>query len=86
MTIEQFLNGVVGSSWLLPLLALFGWGLVKYLSDKFTTTQTFDNYVKAVDERMDEFETKKREVDRDLYEKNRELGLEVAEIKGKLDK
>jgi len=90
---EIDISGILHSTWLLPVMGALSWALVKYLGDRFTTTQTFDNYVKAVDKKYDDLKEEMEESfvgvkdnDRDLYEKNRVLGLEVAEIKGKLEK
>ena len=91
--LNQVAHSALGSGWLVPILGGGSWALVKYLSDKFITTQTFDNYIKAQEkkykelkEEMEEGIERARDNDKDLYEKNRELGLEVAKIEGKLEK
>jgi len=92
MTIEQFLNNVIGSSWLLPLLAILGWILVKYLDGKFLSTDDFNKYKEARGEEereyrehiKDEFEEKQRYIET-VDKKANDNGREVARLEGKLE-
>jgi hypothetical protein len=93
MKIEQFLESALGSSWLLPLLGIGGWLLVKYLSDKFISIADFNAYKEARGEESKEYrEFIKSELDeRQEYiiavdRKVNENAKEIARLEGKIDR
>ena len=89
MTIEQFLNNVIGSSWLLPLLALGGWVLRNYLRDTFVSVDDMNAYKEAHDKKyLDYQEFVKHEIDEHqryieaVDKKANQNGKDIAEVKG----
>jgi len=92
MTIEQFLENVIGSSWLLPIMGALGWVLVKYLDGKFISVKDFNAYKEARGEEEKEYrEFVKEEYDdmrgyiQTVDKKANDNGKEVARLEGKLE-
>ena len=90
--VNQLIHSAFGSSWLVPVLGFLGWGLVKFLDGKFTTVQTFNNYVTDVEKKLDELKDEQHaDMDRlDNYiqvvdKKAQQNGKDIARVEGRLE-
>jgi len=64
---EIDLSNILGSTWLLPVMGLLSWALVKFLDGKFVSTEDFNAYKEARGKEEKEYREFKELGERESY-------------------